>query len=278
MLSASELKTLLRTHGLRLSKRLGQHYLIDARMIERIAEACQLSRSDTVVEIGAGLGALTEPLARRAGRVRAVEIDRRVAALLAERLSRFRNVSVVCGDILDTPQARLGGAVIVGAIPYVITSPILAWLAQRSTAIRRAILVMQAEVADRMLAAPGTRAYSRLSLLARYSWTVRQLFPVPRSAFFPQPDVDSACLELVPWASPPVAVDDESFLFAVVKTAFSQRRKTLVSCLVRPGPCGAPRPTIEAATASLSLPPTVRGEVLSLEQFAALANALWRAR
>lgn len=278
MLTAAELKALLRTHGLRLSKRLGQHYLIDPRMIERIADACQLSRSDTVVEIGAGLGALTEPLARRAGRVLAVEIDRRVAALLAERLNRLGNVSVVCGDILDTPQARLGGAVIAGAIPYVITSPILAWLAQRGRAIRRAVLVMQAEVADRLLAAPGTGAYGRLSLLARYSWEARQLFPVPRSAFFPQPDVDSSCLELIPWASPPVAVDDEPFFFAVVKAAFSQRRKTLVNCLVRPGPCGAPRPTIEAATESLALPRAVRGEALSLVQFAALANALWRAR
>lgn len=274
MLRAAALKALLKGQGLRLHKRLGQHHLIDPRIIERIADACQLARSDAVVEIGAGLGALTEPLARRAGRVLAVELDRRIAALLAERLASLTNLTVLCDDILQVRRERLDRAVVVGAIPYSLSSPILIWLAELGRTIRRAVVVLQAEVADRMLASPGPGAYGRLSLLTQYRWQARKLFPVPRSAFFPQPDVDSSCLELIPWASPPVAVDDEPFLFAVVKAAFSQRRKMLVNCLAARGGPRLPPGAVEAAMDSLRLPRTIRGEALSLAQFAALANTL----
>lgn len=278
MLHAAALKTLLRIHGLHLRKRLGQHHLIDPRVIELIADAAQLSRSDTVVEIGAGLGALTEPLAQRAGRVLAVEVDRRICALLAERLALLANVTVVHGDILRLQRERLDGAVVVGAIPYSLTSPILVWLAELGQRIQRAVLVIQAEVADRMLASPGPGAYGRLSLLTQYRWQARRRFQVPRSAFFPQPDVDSSCLELIPWAKPPVAVDDESMFFDFIKAAFSQRRKTLVNCLSAPSGLKFPRDVVEAAMDSLQLPRTVRGEALSLAQFAALAKTLGKAR
>jgi len=270
MLTASELKALLRAQGLALSKRLGQHHLIDARIIERIVACCRLSREDTVVEIGAGLGALTEPLAERAGRVLAVELDRRICALLAQRLRSCRNVTVLCEDILRFSWARASGATVVGVIPYHITSPIFVSLCEARHAVRRAVLILQEEVADRLLAEPGTKAYGRLTILGRYCWDTIPLLTVPRSAFFPQPEVDSQCVELVPKVQPAPLVADEPLFFEVVKQAFAQRRKTLVNCLGG----RVPRARAESTLKTLGLPVSVRGEALSLEQFAALANAL----
>ncbi len=277
MLSAFALKALLRTHDLRLTKRLGQHHLIDARMVARIVDACELASTDTVVEIGAGLGALTERLAERARRVIAVEVDARICALLRSRMAAFANVDIECADILTFPWARVGPAVVVGAIPYSITSPILVALSEQRGHIRRAILVMQHEVAGRLLAAPGTRAYGRLTLLAQYHWRMASLLRVPRSAFFPQPDVDSSCLRATPHPSPPVAVPDAQVLFEVIKAAFAQRRKSLVNGLRASLVRGADRAACERILGDLGLPASVRGETLSLGQFASLTNALTRA-
>lgn len=272
MLTASELKALLRSRGLRLTKRLGQHHLVDAAVVERIVEAARLSPADTVVEIGAGLGALTEPLARRAGRVVAVEADRGVASALAERMRPWGNVTVVCEDILRFSWAGVPGATVVGAIPYQLTSPILAALAESRWTLRTIVLVVQEEVAQRLAAAPGTKAYGRLTLLAQHGWDVTLLFAVPRRAFFPPPAVDSRCVQLVPRTLQAVRVADERLFFDLVKRAFAHRRKTLVNCLSGRG--GMPRAEAEALVAALGLPAAVRGEALSLEQFAALANLI----
>lgn len=274
MLTASALKQVLRERQLRLTKKLGQNHLIDARAIERILEVCQLSASDTVVEIGAGLGALTEPLARQAARVIAVEIDRRVAEVLAERMRPLANVAVRHQDILEFDWAGLSDIVVVGAIPYHITSPIIVALTAHRQQIRRAVLVVQEEVADRLAAQPGTRAYGRLSVLAQYGWQVAKRGRISRSAFFPQPAVDSCCLELQPHARPPVAVSDEARFFEVVKAAFAQRRKTLVNSLLEGGSLGVPRSAIESALRQLKLSGTVRGEMLSLAQLGQLSNLL----
>lgn len=273
MLTASELKALLKAQGLRLTKRLGQHHLVDARVVQRIVERCELSPTDTVVEIGPGLGALTERLAARADRVIAVEIDRRMAGLLAERLAGTPNVTVRCEDILDFSWDGLADVTVVGAIPYQLTSPILGLLAEARQVIRKAILILQEEVAQRLLARPRTKAYGRLSVLAAYCWEASALFPVPRSAFFPQPNVDSRCVQLVRRIRPPVTVFNESRFFAVVKSAFSHRRKTLVNCLLREEDRRMRRADAERLVQELGLPLTVRGEALSLEQFASLANA-----
>ena len=278
MLTVAELKSLLRTHGVRLTKRLGQHHLIDARVIDRVVERCHLSRGETVVEIGAGLGALTEPLAERAGRVIAVEVDRRIASLLAARMRAHRNVSVVCEDILEFSWERLEDVVVIGAIPYHITSAILLSLSEARRAIRKAALILQQEVAQRLAAEPGTKAYGRLSVLGQYGWEITPLFSISRSAFFPQPDVDSSCLQFMSRARAPVAVRDESRFFEVVKAAFSQRRKTLVNCLSAAPALGVSRTRAEAAVKQLDLPSTIRGEALSLEQFAALADSLERVK
>lgn len=275
MLTAAELKALLRARGLRLTKRLGQHHLIDARAVQRIVDSCELSPSDQVVEIGPGLGALTEELARRSGAVIAVEVDRGICELLAQRLSAAQHVRVHCGDILEFSWEGLRGVVVVGAIPYHISSLIVVRLCEVRQAIRRAVLVVQDEVADRLLAAPGTKAYGRLSVLVQYGWRISGGALVPRHAFFPQPGVDSRCVLLQARPSPPVAVEDEARFFALVKAAFAQRRKTLANGLASALPFpGLSMERIREALQRAGLPVAVRGEQLSLEQFAALSLAL----
>ncbi|MBI4004338.1 MAG: ribosomal RNA small subunit methyltransferase A [Candidatus Omnitrophica bacterium] len=276
MLTASELKTFLQLHNLRLTKRLGQHHLVDPRLVQRLMDRLRLSSSDTVVEIGAGLGALTEPLAQHAGRVIAVDVDQTICALLRERLAQQSNVMVVCGDILEFPWNAYEGSVVVGAIPYHITSPILVSLCDSRRAIREVWLILQEEVADRLTAKPGTKAYGRLSVLGQYCWDIDKVMAVPRRAFFPQPDVNSACLHLRPHPRPPAAVVEESLMFEVVKAAFAHRRKTLANCLSAHEPKLTSRPQAEALLREVGLPVAVRGEQLSLAQFAALANALSR--
>ena len=281
MLTVSELKALLGTHQIRLTKRLGQHHLINARAIHRIVESCRLSGEDTVVEIGAGLGALTEGLAQKAKRVIAVEVDRRIGALLTERMASLKQVTVACEDILEFAWDRVPSAIVVGAIPYQITSPIIVSLCESRRFIQRAMLVMQTEVAQRLVAQPGTRAYGRLSVLAQCGWQVETHFSIPRSAFFPPPEVDSTCVRLLNHPQPRVARAQESLFFTVVKAAFSQRRKTLVNCLSglavtrqKGGEGYLTRSIIEAVLNRLEFDTSVRGEMLSIEQFVALTDEL----
>lgn len=274
MLTAAELKTFLRAHDLRLIQRLGQHHLVDRRVIDGLMRHITIARDQTVVDIGAGLGALTEPLAQKAQRVVAVEVDRRICRLLRERVAALENVSVVCGDILDFSWEDYRGACVVGAIPYHITSPLLVALSRARQAIRDAWLILQQEVAQRLTAEPDTKAYGRLSVLGQYSWTITPVMTIPPRAFFPQPSVHSVCLQLVSHERPPVSVTDEATFFEVVKAAFSHRRKTLVNCLSAFGKPRMSRARAEALVRQLGLPPSVRGEALSLEQFATLANAI----
>src|SRR3989338_8632388 len=232
MLSAAELKAVLRAHGLRLTSRLGQHHLVDAGVVDRLMARMDLPPDATVVEIGAGLGALTEPLAQRVRRVIAVEVDPGCCRLLRQRLAVLPQVEVQCQDILAFPWGAHAGATVVGAIPYQITSPLLVAMADAAAAIREAWIILQEEVAQRVLARPGTKAYGRLTVLAQFRWAVEHVMAVPRRAFFPQPRVDSSCIVLRPHRVPPVSVRDEALFFAVVKAAFSQRRKTLINCLM----------------------------------------------
>ena len=277
MLTVTELKAFLQAHGLRLTKRLGQHHLVEPASIRRIVDACALSGTETVVEIGPGLGALTERLAQCAERVIAVEVDRAIAHQLEARLAHAPNVSVRCQDILAYDWDRssdAGHVMVVGAIPYHITSPILVVLSEHRARISRAVLVLQDEVARRLTARPGTKAYGRLSVLAQYGWELTTLCNVSRRAFSPHTAVDSACLRLISRPQPAVAVADEAAFFGVVKAAFAHRRKTLANCLEGEPIGGRIVQGAAEAVRALGWPAAVRGETLSLEQFAALANRL----
>ena len=277
MHTATELIALLKSHQLRLTKRLGQNHLTDPRIALRVVQGCGLAREARVVEIGGGLGALTELLAQHAGRVVTVEIDRGIAELLTQRMRPFPNVTVACEDILEFDWSSRAGSIVVGAIPYHITSPILVNLSEHRASIDRAVLIVQQEVARRMVAPPGSAAYGRLTVLTQYGWETAKLFDIPRSAFYPQPDVDSTCLRLTARREVAARVQDEPWFFDVVKAAFSQRRKTLANCLIS-APAGLGRAEVEHALRSMGLSPAVRGETLSLSQFAALAQTLAKAR
>lgn len=277
MHTKAELVELLRAHGLRLTKRLGQHYLVDPRLTARLVSACRLTSRDTVIEIGAGLGALTDLLAASAGRVIAVEVDRAVCQALKARMAAWPNVEVRCQDILAFPWAQHPGCRVVGAIPYLLTSPILVMLAERPAPIADAWLGMQREVADRLTARPGTKAYGRLTILVQYRFMVEQALRIPRQAFFPPPAVGSAWVHLIPRpAAAPTAVGvrDERVLFDVVRAAFSQRRKTLLNCLGGLASVRMSRPQAARTLQEAGLPANIRGEMLSLEEFARLANVV----
>ena len=272
MLTVSELKAFLAAHRLRLSKHLGQHHLVDGRVIARLVASIDVAPSDTVVEIGAGLGALTEPLAARAARVIALEVDRAICALMAERMRPFAAVEPRCQDILTFRWEEAPGALAVGAIPYHITSPLLVWLFERRRDMKAAYLLLQREVAERLTARPRIKAYGRLTILCQYGWRVTALAAVPRHAFFPPPRVDSTWIRLVPHAAPPVPVADEARFFAIVRAAFSQRRKTLANCLIQARLASADE--VKALLARAEVAPGARGEALSLEQFARLSRHL----
>ena len=272
MHTKSELLEVLRFRGLRLKKSLGQHYLIDPAMSRRLVDACALAPEDIVVEIGAGLGALTDLLAERAKRVIALEVDRAIAALLSDRLRAYPNVEVRSEDALAVSWAQWKGCKVVGLIPYLITSPLLVCLCESSASIHDAWLGVQREVADRMSARPGTKAYGRLTVLLQYRWEVSQATRLPRRLFFPEPAVDSAWVHLASRPSPAVRVENEALFFELVRVAFGQRRKTLANCLrAWPKLAGADIPALLHA---VKLPLNIRGEALSLDQFATLANHL----
>jgi 16S rRNA (adenine1518-N6/adenine1519-N6)-dimethyltransferase len=246
-------------------KRFGQHFLADRHYVERIVAAIGPRRDDIVVEIGPGLGALTEPLLDRLDRLHVVEIDRDLAARLVETHPSERLV-VHLADALEFDFAALpAGLRVVGNLPYNISTPLLFRLAEFAGRLRDLTFMLQKEVVDRMVAAPGTPDYGRLSVMLQYRFDMARLFDVPPGAFRPPPKVDSAVVRMVPRPAGALAARDAARLAAIVTAAFGQRRKTLrnaVAGLLEPG-------DIERA----GIDPGVRGETLSVDDFVRLANA-----
>jgi 16S rRNA (adenine1518-N6/adenine1519-N6)-dimethyltransferase len=246
-------------------KRFGQHFLADRHYVARIVAAIDPRRDDIVVEIGPGLGALTEPLLDRLDRLHVVEIDRDLAARLVETHPSER-LAVHLADALEFDFAALpAGLRVVGNLPYNISTPLLFRLAEFAGRIRDLTFMLQKEVVDRMVAAPGTPDYGRLSVMLQYRFDMARLFDVPPGAFRPPPKVDSAVVRMVPRPAGVLAARDPVRLAAVVTAAFGQRRKTLrnaVAGLLEPG-------DIERA----GIDPGVRGETLSVDDFVRLANA-----
>lgn len=275
-----------RPAGFRAKKRLGQNFLVDPRIPAAIAEAAELSPTDRVLEIGPGQGALTRELAREAGELVAVEIDQRLTPTLEALQRELPNLRVVWGDFMQTSMEDLGlaeaGLKVVANIPYYITTPILLKLLHADELARkpladvgprpeRIILMIQQEVADRLLASPGNKDYGSLSVVAQYAAEVSRVIRVPRTAFAPRPQVDSMVVMLKPRAEAPVDVPNPSLFFRVVRGSFGQRRKTLLNALKG---AGFPAETLKAAFERMGLDSNRRGETLSLEEFAALARAL----
>ena len=254
-------------------KRFGQHFLGDRRVLERIADALELTGTETVLEIGPGRGALTELLLPRAGRVVAVEIDRALAALLRERWGTDPRFSLVERDVLQVPLAEVAGEdfVLVGNVPYYITTPILFHALERPRA-RRAVYLVQKEVAERVVAPPGGKAYGALSVNVQALAAAELLFKVPPGAFSPPPKVDSAVLRITPLAVPLVTADEEGGFSSFVLEVFGLRRKQLRRVVRTVARLDAEAG--EAIVARAGLDPEARPEVLSPSEFVTLYRAM----
>ena len=276
-------KAVLERHGFTFKKSFGQNFLTDTNILQKIVDTAEIDDQVNVIEIGPGIGALTEFLAERAAEVMAFEIDHRLVPILADTLRDFDNVTVVNEDILKVdlvqhiqnfknPDLPIK---VVANLPYYITTPILMHLIESGIPFSEFVVMMQKEVADRISAQPNTKAYGSLSIAVQYYMTAKVAFIVPRTVFVPAPNVDSAILKMVRRPEPAVAVEDEKFFFKVSKASFTHRRKTLWNNLT--GYFGKTEEVKEKLTKALDqagLSPSVRGEALSLAEFASLADAL----
>ena len=271
----------LQKYHFNFQKKFGQNFLIDTHVLEKIMNAAQISKDDCVVEVGPGIGTMTQYLAERAGHVVAVEIDKALIPILSDTLSAYDNVEVINEDILKVDLNRLvqeknGGRPIkvVANLPYYITTPIIMGLFESHVPLQSITIMVQKEVADRMQVGPGTKDYGALSLAVQYYAKPEIVANVPPNCFIPRPNVGSAVIRLTRYEEPPVQVKDEKKMFALIRASFNQRRKTLVNGLGNAGLPGITKESAAAALAQMGLSPTVRGEALTLEQFARLSDLL----
>jgi 16S rRNA (adenine1518-N6/adenine1519-N6)-dimethyltransferase len=263
---------ILHAFNLRAHKNMGQNFLVDETAVQKIAAAAELTPADTVLEIGPGIGTLTEALALTGARVIAVELDKRLIEVLAKTLAAYKNVQVVQGDILKLDIGELVGHKpfkVAANLPYYITTPIIFSLLEQKLPLERLVVMVQKEVAQRVVAPPGSRQYGVLSVSMQYYTEPRLAFMVPSGSFLPAPKVDSAVLVCKRRLEPPVQVQDEKRFFKVVEAAFSMRRKMLSNSLQHAGLTG---PETAAWLTAAAIDGKRRAETLSLAEFAALAN------
>ena len=276
---AAAVRQLLSRHGFRFSRSLGQNFIADPSVCPRMAESCGAGPESGALEIGPGVGVLTKELAARAGKVVAVELDRALAPILAETLASCRNVRLVWGDAMKLDLKSLlrsefgGGDIFVCSnLPYYITSPVVMRFLEEKLPVRALTVMVQKEAAERLCAQPGTRACGAVSIAVRYYAEPEILFGVPRTSFYPRPNVDSAVIRLTVRGAPPVEVPDEKMFFTVVKAAFGQRRKTAVNSVAA---ClSLPKERVAAALKQTGARPDVRAERITMQQFARLSALL----
>ncbi len=276
-------RAILERHGFTFKKSFGQNFLTDTNILQKIVDTAEIDKGVNVIEIGPGIGALTEFLAENAAEVMAFEIDDRLIPILADTLARFDNVQVVNQDILKADLQTQMQAFknpdlpikVVANLPYYITTPILMHLIESKIPFAEFVVMMQKEVADRISAMPNTKAYGSLSIAVQYYMTAKVSFIVPRTVFVPAPNVDSAILKMVRRDQPVVSVQDEDFFFRVSKVAFVHRRKTLWNNLTSHfGKSEDTKAKLEKALEIAKIKPSIRGEALSIPDFASLADAL----
>jgi 16S rRNA (adenine1518-N6/adenine1519-N6)-dimethyltransferase len=276
--SPSTIKYIMDKYKFRFSKSLGQNFLIDEGTVSRIVTNAEVGPEDVVLEIGPGIGTMTQVLAERAEKVVAVEIDSALLPVLRETLEGFDNVTVVHGDILKVDVMALirehfgdRRPKVVANLPYYVTTPILMRFLEERVPVSEIVVMIQKEVAERMTASPSTKAYGSLSIAVQYYCEPSVLQKVPPTVFMPQPNVDSLVIRLKLREKPCVDLDDPEFFFRLVKAAFGQRRKTLLNALSNG--LFMPKEEILKALAAVEIEPSVRGEALTIEAFAKLSNA-----
>lgn len=280
MLTQNQLKSIFAEYSFSPLKRLGENYLIDSNIKDKIISEVRASEEDLILEIGPGMGALTCDLAGSGARVIAVEKDRKAAAILKEMTEdKFPNLDIVNGDILDFDLGSIVPAKnikVVGNLPYYITTPIIEYLLQNKGLITYAVIMVQKEMASRLLAKPGTEDYSSLSCFIQYNLKPEYIYTVNRGCFYPAPEVDSAIIKLSILDKPSVHVKDEKLLFRIVRGAFNQRRKSIINSLSREAVLDMPKAELMAILNGADIDPTARPETLSLADFAKITNAMTR--
>lgn len=271
---------ILQKYNFNFQKKFGQNFLVDTRVLDRIIEASAITKEDCVLEIGPGIGTMTQYLAESAREVIAVEIDKALIPILGDTLKAYSNVTVINDDILKVDINRIvqeknnGKPIkVVANLPYYITTPIIMGLFEKQVPLKSITVMVQKEVADRMQVGPGTKDYGALSLAVQYYAKPEVVANVPPNCFIPRPNVGSAVISLTRYENPPIQVEDEKFMFSLIRASFNQRRKTLINGLTNAG-IGISKEKIQTALEKMGLPLTIRGEALSLEQFAELSNIL----
>lgn len=272
----------LQKYNFNFQKKFGQNFLIDTRVLERIIESAEITKEDCVLEIGPGIGTMTQYLAEAAREVVAVEIDKNLIPILQnDTLAAYDNVTIINDDILKVDinkivQEKNNGQPIkvVANLPYYITTPIIMGLFESHVPLKSITIMVQKEVADRMQVGPGTKDYGALSLAVQYYAKPEIVANVPPNCFIPRPNVGSAVIRLTRHDVPPVEVKDEAYMFALIRASFNQRRKTLLNGLTNAGNLGVTKEQITEALERMGLPATIRGEALTLEQFGELSNLL----
>ncbi|WNS75541.1 16S rRNA (adenine(1518)-N(6)/adenine(1519)-N(6))-dimethyltransferase RsmA [Bacillus sp. DTU_2020_1000418_1_SI_GHA_SEK_038] len=276
-------RAILEKYGFSFKKSLGQNFLIDTNILRRIVDHAELTEESAAIEIGPGIGALTEQLAKRSKKVVAFEIDQRLLPILQDTLSPYPNTKIIHEDVLkadvkgmiETELEGIHDIMVVANLPYYVTTPIIMKLLEDKLPIRGIVCMLQKEVADRISAKPGTKDYGSLSIAIQYYTEAETVMIVPKTVFIPQPNVDSAVIRLTKRKEPAVSVQNEEFFFQIIRASFAQRRKTLLNNLTSYLPDGKQKKEdILAALEQAEIEPTRRGETLSIEEFARLSDKL----
>lgn len=273
----------LQKYNFNFQKKFGQNFLIDTHVLDKIINAAEITKEDFVLEIGPGIGTMTQYLCENAREVVAVEIDKNLIPILEDTLKEYDNVTVINEDVLKVDINKLAEEKnnkkpikVVANLPYYITTPIIMGLFESHVPIDSITIMVQKEVAERMQVGPGTKEYGALSLAVQYYAKPEIIANVPPNCFMPRPKVGSAVIRLTRHKETPVQVEDEKLMFHIIRASFNQRRKTLVNGLKNSGELSLSKEIIEESIEELGVPLTIRGEALSLEQFAMLSNIIYR--
>lgn len=279
--SPTATREIINKYSFAFQKKFGQNFLIDSNILENIVSAAEITKDDFVLEIGPGIGTMTQYLCEAAGQVVAVEIDKMLIPILKDTLSEYDNVEVINQDVLKVDikslaeEKNAGKPIkVVANLPYYITTPIIMGLFESGVPIESITIMVQKEVADRMQTGPGSKDYGALSLAVQYYAQARVMLTVSAQCFMPRPNVDSAVIKLTRHKEPTVEVKDEKLMFKIIRASFNQRRKTLVNGLKNSPELSFSKEEIVQAIATIGKPETIRGEALTLEEFAELSNKL----
>lgn len=271
----------LQKYHFHFQKKFGQNFLIDSTVLERIIRSAKITKDDCILEIGPGIGTMTQYLAESAKEVIAVEIDKTLLPILEDTLSDYSNITIINEDILKLDIGRIveernaGKPIkVVANLPYYITTPIIMGLFEKNVPLKSITIMVQKEVADRMQVGPGSKEYGALSLAVQYYAKPEIVANVPPNCFIPRPKVGSAVIHLVRYQEPPITVTNEKLLFALIRASFHQRRKTLVNGLVNAEELKLTKEQVQKVLKEMELSVTIRGETLTLAQFAELANRI----